>query len=164
MVQVKPKELVNALGEFVKANREDQLGPHQSLYAEIWRQWQALDKYSMDWADGVSQDLSQRYWRAMGQWYQSFNRVRRQVMEPALAPSAEVAAFYLRVVRRYANDVQGKLPVATNQQPVAKINDFAFRLRQQLVELEQLDTAVLTMLDIQLLIEYWHMLAKVAIK
>lgn len=68
-----PKELVGALGEFVKLNREAQLGPHQSLYAEIWYQWQTLDKYSMDWADEFSQDLSQKYWQAMDQWYQSFS-------------------------------------------------------------------------------------------
>lgn len=158
---MKPKELINALGEFVKINREDQLGPYQSLYVEIWHQWQALDRYSMEWADEFSQVLSQKYWQAMDRWYQSFNQVRHQVMKPALAPSTEVSDFYLQVASQYAGDVQAKLPVVTYHQSVSKINDFSFRLHQQWEELAKLDTAVLTMLDLQLLIEYWHVLANV---
>lgn len=81
-------------------------------------------------------------------------------MEPTLAPTAEVSDFYRQVVDQYASDVQAKLPSATYRQSVPKINDFSFRLHQQLGELVKLDTTILTMLDLQLLIEYWRLLAK----
>lgn len=159
---MKPKQLTTALGTFVKDNREEELGAYQSLYVEIWRQWRALDDYSMDWADELSRELARKYWQGMNQWYQHFDQLRDQIMDLTLAPPLEVTDFYIGVVNQYAKDVQEKLPVVDCQQPVVKINDFVFRLRQQLTELAKLDTGVLTMIDIQLLIEYWHALAKVA--
>lgn len=160
MKQMQPEQLIAGLGEFVKVHREEAGGRYQSLYAEVWRQWRALNNFTMSWADQDSRRMAQNYWRGMNKWYDQFDRHRREITTPDLGLSTEMAFLYYGVALDLAKGVTKRLPPVDLHQPVTKINDFPFRLHQQLTEFKKLDIEMMTMIDVQLLIEYWHVLDK----
>ena len=159
MKQMKPEQLITGLGEFVTTNREEELGPHQSLYVEIWNQWKAMNEYPMSWADERSQKLARKYWQGMNHWYKLFAKSQDEIMKLDLAPTFAAASFYVQLTNQYAADIKKQLPPVEMSQRVVKINDFSFGLRQQLEEFGKLQISYFTMIDYQLLIEYWHELA-----
>lgn len=159
MKQMKPEQLITGLGEFVTTNREEELGPHQSLYVELWYQWKAMNDYPMSWADERSQKLAQQYWQGMNHWYKLFVKSQDEIMKLDLAPTAAYANFYIDLAEEYVAAIKKRLPKGEMGQPVVRINDFPFRLQQQLLEFGQLELQYFTKIDFQLLIEYWHELA-----
>lgn len=159
MKQMQPKQLIAALGEFVETYHMDAGGRYQSLYAELLLQWQALNNLPMSWADERSRVMADKYWRGMNAWYAKFDQHREEARQIGLGLSSPMAFLYYGVAQDFAKQVMDQLPPVDLHQPVMKINDFPFRLHQQLAEFNQLDVEMLTMIDVQLLIEYWHVLA-----
>ncbi|WP_283622073.1 hypothetical protein [Limosilactobacillus avium] len=156
MEQKQPNQMIAELRKFVEDNREDQFGPHESLYFEILKQWESLNRYSMSWADPQSKKLATDYWRGMASWYKKFDRQRDQVLEPQAFKNRELFNLFDQTANQMATDILLMLPDGQTKQPVVKINDFAFRLRNELLEFNQLNRDGLTPADFELLLEYWH--------
>lgn len=156
MEQKQPNQMIAALRTFVKENREDQFGPHESLYVEILKQWENLNRYSMAWADPKSQRLAKDYWRGMNSWFKKFIRQQDKVLEPQAFNNRELFNLFDQTAKQMAMDILLMLPDGQTKQPVVKINDFAFRLRTELLEFNQLNRDGLTPADFELLLEYWY--------
>lgn len=161
MKQVKPAALIAGLQSYVSTNREEALGPHQSLYAELLHQWQMMDRCSRYWTSGDNRRQATRYWRGMAEWYQHFLDARERVLAAETAiDDVAVDEFYGELLADYSAAVIDQLPQVDFSQPVIQVNDFATRLFYQLEKVQQLDLTVFTMMDYQLLVDYWHQLAQ----
>lgn len=156
-----PNQLIAALSDFVKVSHADAFAVHESLYLDMLRQWEALNRYSMTWADPASKALADRYWQGMSTWFDKFDQQRAAIMEPAAFGRPELFDLMDQAVNQVATDVITMVPTDGANQPVVKINDFAFRLHTQLVDFNQLDRQLLTPVDFELLLEYWRELYQV---
>ncbi|MDO4903838.1 MAG: hypothetical protein Q3959_06225 [Limosilactobacillus sp.] len=154
-----PDRLIKGLEKFVTENHEEELGPYQSLYAEILHQWKAMNCYPMSWAEERSQVIAEKYWEGMNHWYEIFEKSKEEIRKPQLGPKIELATFYMELSEEYATDVKAHLPEVDIDKTVVKINDFPFRLSQQLREFDKLDIEFFTLPDFKMLLEYWHVLA-----
>lgn len=147
-------QIITGLADFVKENREDQLGAHASLYNEILYQWRALNGFSVAWVNQDSQQLADTYWTQMAKWYDRFVKEQGRIINSEVMPTDEMWLFYVDMIEELADGVVANLP-APAQTTVTHLNDFALLINYELRRFRQLDLYKMTPIDCMLLIEYW---------
>lgn len=129
---MKEQLMVEDLADFVQANREDQLGDLQSLYAELLHQWRLLSRYTP--TNRVSERLSDTYWAGMAEWYDHFVEAKDRIGEPDAMPTPEMQQYYI------------------------DLTDFLFLLEGAVKRMRKLDIYSQSPIDCTLLIYYWQVI------
>lgn len=152
---MKEQLMVEDLADFVQANREDQLGDLQSLYAELLHQWRLLSRYTP--TNRVSERLSDTYWAGMAEWYDHFVEAKDRIGEPDAMPTPEMQQYYIDLVTKLADEVMATLPELGRSQ-VIDLTDFLFLLEGAVKRMRKLDIYSQSPIDCTLLIYYWQVI------
>lgn len=144
--------IIGGLAMFVRTNREDQLGDHQSLYMEILKQWRQVSAFAIAADTPANRQLYVDYWRAMNRWYTRFTGEVARITEPATFSSPVLQDYYHSLITELATTITGQL---------VPTDGFARLLSGQLREMQRLELFGLTPIDCQLLLEYWRQLAAI---
>lgn len=154
-------QIIAGLRDFVTTNGDDQLRAHYSLYSEILQQWQALNRFSLPWANELSQRMVTAYWQGMAKWYDRFSQEKDKIRHAEMMPSQPMQDFYVTLVAGLADEVVAKLPEPMKDKDgVVHLNDFPLLLNYELCRFRELEIYRLTPVDCLMLVEYWKAIDK----